>query len=678
VPVLPALPVAIPLVVAAVMVGAAPVLRRRVADILAVATALAVTGIGVAELAQTLGGPSVTWFGGWTPRSGIALGIAFVVDPIGAGMVTFGGVLMVAALTFSWRYFETVGTLFHALMLVLLAGVAGFSSTGDLFNMFVFFELLSVSAFALAGYKIEDPGSLQGALNFAVTNSAGAIMLLSGIGLLYARTGALNLAQIGETLARTGSDRLVTLALVLVLVGFFVKAAVVPFHFWLADAYALAPTPVCVLFAGLLSELGVYAIARIYWTVFSGTFDPRTPGFRAALITGATITALLGGVMCVLQRHLARMLAYATVSHVGLTLFGIALLSPEGLAGAALYAAADGLVKGGLFVMVGIVAHRFGTLDELRLQGRGREIWWAAPLLVIGALGLAGAPPVGTFVGKALIEEGAEGGKYWTGLLFTVASALTAAAVLRVTARLFTGWGAGEPTMGEVPAAGQAAPAQGGEVAPSPAEARGATHDVHREVRPAEGAQGRESRPDKGEVGPDGEAGPNGEGGPDAGPGDREDEDEKQRELRVARTLVGPSMVAPALMLLGAAVVIGLVPGLSDRTVVTAARFADRLGYVATVLGGAPAPAHAHPPTSGRLLAAAPWTAATVLLAVAGAWLALFGSRIPRALRHGGAKVTSPVIRALEALHSGNLGDSVTWLTIGSATFGIVLAAVLR
>jgi multicomponent Na+:H+ antiporter subunit D len=640
--VLPALPVAVPLVVAAVMVGAGPLLRRRVADTLAVATAAAVVGLGAAELAQTLGGPAVTWFGGWTPRSGIALGVAFVVDPIGAGMVTFAGVLMVAALTFSWRYFETVGTLFHALMLVMLAAVVGFSSTGDLFNMFVFFELLSVAAFALAGYKIEDPGSLQGALNFAVTNSAGAIMLLSGIGLLYARTGALNLAQIGTTLASTASDRVVTVALVLILVGFFVKAAVVPFHFWLADAYALAPTPVCVLFAGLLSELGVYAVARIYWTVFSGTFDPRTPGFRAALIAGATVTALLGGVMCVLQRHLARMLAYATVSHVGLTLFGIALLEPEGLAGATLYAAADGLVKAGLFVMVGIVAHRFGTLDELELRGRGRQIWWAAPLFVIGALGLAGAPPLGTFVGKALIEEGAKGGRYWTAALFTAVSALTAAAVLRVTARVFAGWGAGEPTMGEVEAGG-VAPASGGQVAPSAGEAANC---------------GGEVRSD-----------------PGAGRGD---EDAQQRELRVARTTVGPSMVAPALLLLGGAVAIGLVPGLSDRTVVAAARFADRAGYAATVLGGAAAPAHAEAPTSGRLLEAAPWTAATVALAAAGAWLALFGSRIPRALRRTGARLAGPVVRALEALHSGNLGDSVTWLTIGSATFGIVLAAVLR
>ena len=671
-PALPALPVAIPLVVAAVMVGAAPLLRRRVADTLAVATAAAVTGLGAAELAQTLGGPAVTWFGGWTPRSGIALGVAFVVDPIGAGMVTFAGVLMVAALTFSWRYFETVGTLFHALMLVMLAAVAGFASTGDLFNMFVFFELLSVSAFALAGYKIEDPGSLQGALNFAVTNSAGAIMLLSGIGLLYARTGALNLAQIGNALASTASDRLVTVALVLVLVGFFVKAAVVPFHFWLADAYALAPTPVCVLFAGLLSELGVYAVARIYWTVFSGTFDPRTPGFRAALITGATVTALLGAVMCVLQRHLARMLAYATVSHVGLTLFGIVLLDPEGLAGATLYAAADGLVKGGLFVMVGIVAHRFGTLDELELRGRGREIWWAAPLFVIGALGLAGVPPVGTFVGKALIEEGANGGRYWTGLLFTVASALTAAAVLRVAGRLFLGWGAGEPTMGEVSVAGGVAPATGGEVAPSAGEAA------------AGGKAGRGGEPGPGEEGgPGREATPGGEGGPGgevaAGGGTaRGDEDGQQRELRVRRTLVGPSMVLPALMLLGAAVAIGLVPGLSDRTVVAAARFADRASYAATVLGGAVAPAHAEPPASGRLLEAAPWTAATVVLAAAAAWLALFGSRIPTAFRRTGARMASPVVRALEALHSGNLGDSVTWLTIGSATFGIVLAAVLR
>jgi multicomponent Na+:H+ antiporter subunit D len=240
--VLPPLPVAIPLLVAAFMVGGGPFIRRRAADSIAIATAAAVTGISAALLLQAAGNPIVYWFGGWTPRNGVALGIAFAIDQVGATLATLGGLLMTAALVFSWRYFDAVGTFFHALMLVFLAAVVGFCLSGDLFNLFVFFELFSVAAYALAGYRTEDPGSLQGALNFAVTNSVGAFLVLSGIALLYGRTGALNLAQIGRTLDAGPADRLVIVAFVLLLAGFFVKAAVVPFHFWLADAYAVAPT----------------------------------------------------------------------------------------------------------------------------------------------------------------------------------------------------------------------------------------------------------------------------------------------------------------------------------------------------------------------------------------------------------------------------------------------------
>jgi len=623
--VLPALPVAVPLLVAAALVGAGPVLRRRVADALAIATAATVTGLGAALLAQTLGGTAVTWFGGWTPRSGIALGVAFALDPVGAGLVTLAGLLMTAALTFSWRYFDTVGTLFHALMLTFLAAIVGFCSSGDLFNMFVFFELLSVAAYALAGYKIEDPRSLQGALNFAVTNSIGAFLVLAGIALLYGRTGALNLAQLGATLASGPADRLVLVSFTLLVVGFFVKAAVVPFHFWLADAYAVAPTPVCVLLTGVLSELGAYAVARVYWTVFSGPLGAHTAGLRPVLIGAATLTALLGGVMCVLQHHLARLLAFATVSHVGLTLTGIALLGPEGLAGAVLYAAADGMVKAALFVLVGIIAHRCGSLDELELRGQGRLLAWGAPLFVLGALGLAGAPPFGSFVAKALVEEGAGAGRHWMGALFTVASALTAGAVLRVTGRVFAGWGPGAPVGGKQEATGP--------------------EDLQ-----------------------------------------REDED----ELRAPRSRISPSMLLPALVLLGAALSVGLVPGLSDRAVLAAGRFADRTAYAASVLGGAgPAPHATVPgpaphgaavlgPASERLGAAALWSAATVLLALAGAAAALFGGHLPAAPRRAAAGLATPAVRVLRNLHSGHMADSVTWLTIGTAGFGVVLAAVLR
>jgi multicomponent Na+:H+ antiporter subunit D len=438
---LPALPVAVPLLVAAALVALAPLIRRQVADAVALVTAVAVAALCAALLVQAAGGPVVYWFGGWRPRGGIALGVAFAVDPVGAGFATLAGVLAVAALVYSWRIFEAVSPLYHALMLVFLAAIVGFCLSGDLFNMFVFYELLSVAAYALAGYHTEDPGSLRGALNFAMTNSVGAFLVLAGIALLYGRTGALNLAQLGQTLAAAPADRLVVVAFLLLMVGFFVKAAVVPFHFWLADAYALAPIPVGVLFAGVVSELGLYAVARVYWTVFSGPLA-EAGGLRAVLLLGAAATALLGGVMCVLQHHLTRMLAYATVSHVGLTLAGFALLAPDGLAGAVLYLVADGLVKGALFVSIGLVQHHLRDVRELELHGRGRNLPWAAALMALGALGLAGVPPFGTFRGKALMEEAAAAaGQPWLIVLFVAVAALTSAALLRAAARVFLGIG---------------------------------------------------------------------------------------------------------------------------------------------------------------------------------------------------------------------------------------------
>jgi multicomponent Na+:H+ antiporter subunit D len=436
---LPALPVAVPLLVAAALVGLAPVCPRRVADAIALAAAAVVTVLCLLLLARSLDGPVVYWFGDWTPREGIALGVAFTIDPVGAALATLAGVLATAALTFSWRIFEAVRTLHHGLMLVFLAGIVGFCLSGDLFSMFVFYELFSVAAYALAGYRTTDPGSVRGALNFAITNSVGAILLLGGIALLYGRTGALNLAQLGQSLATGPADRLVVVAFLLLMVGFFVKAAVVPFHFWLADAYALAPTVVGVLFAGVVSELGLYAVARVYWTVFSAPLA-ETGGLRGVMLLGAVTTALVGGVMCLLQHHLARMLAYATVSHVGLTLAGFALLGPAGAGGAVLYLVADGMVKGSLFISVGIIDHHLHDVDERRLAGRGRHLPWLAALMVAGALGLAGMPPFGTFLGKALMEEAAvETGLPWLIGLFVVVAALTSAALLRATGRVFLG-----------------------------------------------------------------------------------------------------------------------------------------------------------------------------------------------------------------------------------------------
>src|SRR5512142_685655 len=183
------LPVVIPLLTAALLAATTKLIPRRAADALATLAAAATTVLCGALVYFTISQPLVYWFGGWTPRAGVALGIAFVATPIGAALALLVAVLMTAALVFSWSYYDSIGTLFHVLMLVFLAAMCGFSLTGDLFNLFVWFELMSASAFALCGYKVEESGPMQGALNFAVTNTIGAFLVLCGIGLLYGRTG---------------------------------------------------------------------------------------------------------------------------------------------------------------------------------------------------------------------------------------------------------------------------------------------------------------------------------------------------------------------------------------------------------------------------------------------------------------------------------------------------------
>jgi multicomponent Na+:H+ antiporter subunit D len=380
--------------------------------------------------------------GGWRPSHQVTVGISFSVDSIGAGLATFAAVLVTAALVYSWRYFKAVDGLFHALMLVFMGAMAGFSLTGDLFNLAVFFELMGAVAYALTAYKTEEQGPIQGGINFAITNSIGAYAMFTGIGLLYARTGALNMAQIGAALNGHHADPLVLAAMSLLFIGFLTKAAAVPVHFWLADAHAVAPAPVCVLFSGVMVELGIYAVARLYWTIFAGPLGPHADGLRAILVGFGVLTAVWGAVMCLSQRHIKRLLAFSTISHVGMFLCGIGLLNAKALAGTATYVIGHGLVKGALFMLAGVLIHRFETIDEYDLHGRGRVIPGVGVLFAVGGLLLAALPLTTLFFGKSLLDGGALDAHYaWLPAVFVFASMCTGGAVLRVTGRVFLGWG---------------------------------------------------------------------------------------------------------------------------------------------------------------------------------------------------------------------------------------------
>ncbi len=435
-----------PIAVAAPILGAAllMLLGRRVPrlalDVAALVVAAAEVALVADVFATSTSGRVVTWVAGWTPHKGYSVGIVLVNDPVGAGAALCAASLVFLALLYSAGYIDSVHGHFHCLMLLFLAGMVGMAMTGDLFDMFCFFELMGAAAYGLTGMKVEEESSLQGALNFGIVNSLGAYISLVGIGILFAHTGSLSLPILGRDLAHQRPDALIVAAFVLVLTGFLVRAAMVPFHFWLADAHAVAPAPVCALFSGVMAPLGAYAAFRIYWTVFAPVV-PVGDVRRAFLVLGAT-TAVVGAIMTLGQRHVKRLLAYSTVAQLGLLLLALACLTSQGTAGALLDAAGHAGVKGALFLIAGVLLDLYGTMDEAELFGRAarhRVLGW---LFVAGGLALAALPPFGTGLGEAVSAEAAVSlGYTWVPAVFVAVSAATGGAVLRVGARAFFGLG---------------------------------------------------------------------------------------------------------------------------------------------------------------------------------------------------------------------------------------------
>jgi multicomponent Na+:H+ antiporter subunit D len=454
-----ALSVVVPLLAAAAILAARPLLtnHRRVLDLVAVLTAASVAVMLLLLIFRTKGGDSTYWFAGFRPVAGVAIGIDFAAGPLSAGLACLGAVLTTASLVFSWRYFTRVGTYFHALMLTFLAGMTGFCLTGDVFDMFVWFELMGVSAYALTAYRPEERGPIQGALNFAITNSVGAYLSLTGIAMIYGRTGALNMAQIARYLDRHPPDGLVVISFLLIIAGLLIKGAIVPFHFWLADAHAVAPTPVCVLFSGVMVELGLYGIARIYWSVFGAALGHRAAISHVFLALGV-VTAIVGALFCFRERHVKRLLAFSTISHAGMFLAGFALFTPLGLAGAATYVVGHAFVKAALFLGAGIVLHRLRSVNETWLHGRGRHLKITGAVFTLAGLGLADLPPFGTFLGKGWIDDSAR--LPWVTVVFLLCTVLAAGAVLRVAGGVF--YGLGDPP-GEDPQMAQEASEETGE-----------------------------------------------------------------------------------------------------------------------------------------------------------------------------------------------------------------------
>ncbi|NTU82562.1 MAG: Na+/H+ antiporter subunit D [Chloroflexales bacterium] len=451
------LPLLIPLTTAVVCLLAHG--RPRLQRPLGVAGAAALLAAGLALLARVWAdGLLVTQPGGWPAPFGITL----AADLLSALLVALTGVVGLAVAVYSAATIDAGRARFgyYPLLHVLLFGVCGAFLTGDLFNLYVWFEVLLIASFVLLALGGERP-QLEGAIKYVTLNLVASTFFLVAVGLLYAEVGTLNMADLARRVPAHPQPALMTTLAMLFLAAFGIKAAAFPLFFWLPAAYHTPPPAVSALFAGLLSKVGVYALIRTFTLIFRQ--DPALT--QTLLLSIAALTMVTGVLGAVAQGELRRILAFESISQVGYMLLGLGLLSRLGLAAAIFFMLHHGVVKTGLFLVSGLAERRQGT-GELRALG---GLYRAAPLLaalyLVAALAMAGLPPLSGFAAKlALVQAGLGAGQ---GLLVAVAllvSVVTLYVLMRVWSEAF--W---RPAP-----AGFPLPAPGSRASPTPALAAAA------------------------------------------------------------------------------------------------------------------------------------------------------------------------------------------------------------
>jgi multicomponent Na+:H+ antiporter subunit D len=331
-------------------------------------------------------------------------GITMVADLFSAILVVLAGVLGVAVVLYSTATVDEGRQRFayYPLTMILLAGVCGTFLTGDLFNLYVWFEVLLIASFvmlALGGERAQ----LEGALKYVALNLIASATLLVTIGLVYGLTGTVNLADLAVRIEDVEPDGLVAALAAMLLVAFGIKAAMVPLFFWLPASYHTPPVAVSALFSGLLTKVGIYALVRVFTLVFPGV----AVDFQPLLLVVAALTMMIGVFGAVAQHDMRRLLSFHIISQIGYLLMGLALFTASAMAGLIYFLVHVALAKSTLFLVSGAVKQLLGSYELAKTGG----LWVLKPglavLFGIAAMALAGIPPFSGFLGKlALVEAG--------------------------------------------------------------------------------------------------------------------------------------------------------------------------------------------------------------------------------------------------------------------------------
>ncbi|EGN76009.1 formate hydrogenlyase subunit 3/multisubunit Na+/H+ antiporter, MnhD subunit [Idiomarina sp. A28L] len=376
-------------------------------------------------------GHVVMYMGNWEAPFGITL----VADMLSAIMVVLTGMMAVAIAIYSLSSaspsHERFG--YYPLMHLLLAGVAGSFLTGDIFNLYVWFEVMLVASFALLILGGER-AQMEGAVKYVTLNLLSSAIFLSAIGLLYGLVGTLNMADIAVKLGEAENAGLIDVIAVMFLIAFGIKAAAFPLFFWLPASYHTGPVAVSALFAGLLTKVGVYALFRVFTLIFNQNVEFT----HEILLWMAGFTMLTGVLGAAAQFEFRRILSFHIVSQIGYMILGLALFTPLALIGGVFYIMHHIIVKTNLFLISGITHRLLGTYDLKKLGGIYKSRPFLSILFLIPALSLAGIPPLSGFFAKFIIIRAGVEANAWviTGIALLV-GLLTLYSMIKIWAEVF-------------------------------------------------------------------------------------------------------------------------------------------------------------------------------------------------------------------------------------------------
>ncbi len=401
-----ALPVVIPLLTAALCLMARGMPRARRAVSLAGAAALFCAGAALLAGVRR-GGIAAVQIGGWPPPFGITL----VADLFSAVMVFMAGLMGLAVVFYSLFAIDAGRERFgyHAFAHVLLMGVCGAFLTGDIFNLYVWFEVMLMASFVLMALG-GDRAQLEGGVKYVTINLIASALFLSATGILFGVFGTLNMADLAVKAAAHPAPGLVTTLAFLFMAAFGVKAALFPLFFWLPASYHTPPVAVTALFSALLTKVGAYALIRMFTLLFTH----ETGLTHAVLLAAGGLTMLTGVLGAAAHFETRRILAFHIISQIGYIIMGLGIFTPLSLAGSVFFTAHNILAKTNLFLISG-VAHRLtGEYDLKRMGGLFRAHPWISLCFFVSAMSLAGAPPLSGFVGKLLLVVAGLRAEAWT------------------------------------------------------------------------------------------------------------------------------------------------------------------------------------------------------------------------------------------------------------------------